>query len=190
MAHAIAPGRVTFDDKMVVRKAIEDAKIPFTYICAGCFAGYFIGGLCQPGNILPSRERVLLHGDGNVKAVYVDEDDIATYAIKTIDDPRMLNKTLYIRPPENTLSQREVVQAWEKLIGKELEKTSILEKDFLSIINGTDDYAQQVGLGHYYHVCYEGCLTNFEIGEEGEEASRLYPEVNYVRVKDYLKRYL
>ncbi|XXG78093.1 hypothetical protein AAC387_Pa08g2111 [Persea americana] len=189
MADALEPGRVSFDDKMVVRKAIQDAGIPFTYISANCFAGYFVGGLCQPGRILPSRESVCLFGDGNVKAIYVDEDDIATYTVKTIDDPRTLNKTLYLRPPENILSQREVVKMWEKLIGKELEKTSISAEEFLAQMKGLD-YAQQVGLVHYYHVCFDGCLANFEIGEEGEEASQLYPEVNYTRVKDYLKRYL
>lgn len=61
------PGRVTFDDKMVVRRATEEAGIPFTYISANCFAGYFLGGLCQPGFILPSREQVRLLGDGNQK---------------------------------------------------------------------------------------------------------------------------
>lgn len=52
-------------------------------------------------------------------------------------------------------------------------------------------HAEQVGLVHYYHVCYEGCLTNFEIGEEGEvEACELYPDVNYTTVEQYMKRYL
>ncbi|KAH0451747.1 hypothetical protein IEQ34_019046 [Dendrobium chrysotoxum] len=190
MGHALAPGRVTFDDKMVVRKAIEEANIPFTYISANCFMGYFVGGLCQPGKIIPSTESVCLHGDGNVKAIYVYEDDIALYTIKTIDDHRTLNKTIYIRPPQNILSQREVIMAWEELIGKELEKTSISKEEFLSIIKD-QEFAQQVGLGHFYHVCYEGCLTNFEIDEEEEEeASHLYPEVAYTRVKDYLRRYV
>lgn len=71
MGHALAPGKVTFDDKMVVRKAIEDAGIPFTYVSANCFAGYFVGGLSQPGHIIPSRETVLLHGDGNVKGLHM-----------------------------------------------------------------------------------------------------------------------
>lgn len=71
MKNALEPGRVTFDDKMVVRKAIEDAKIPFTYISANCFAGYFVGGLCQPGHILPSRDSVLLLGDGNKKGTII-----------------------------------------------------------------------------------------------------------------------
>ncbi|XP_039134509.1 bifunctional pinoresinol-lariciresinol reductase-like isoform X2 [Dioscorea cayenensis subsp. rotundata] len=189
MSHAMEPGRVTFDDKMVIRKAIEEAGIPFTYVTANCFAGYFVGGLSQPLIITPSTDHVLVLGHANVKAIYVDEDDIATYTIKAVDDPRMVNKTLHIRPPENILSQNELVQAWEELIGKQLAKTTISEEDFLTKLKNMD-YAEQVGLGHYYNVCYEGCLTNFELGDNEEEASQLYPEVNYVRAKDYLKRYL
>ena len=32
-------------------------------------------------------------------------------------------------------------------------------------------------------------MTNFEVGE-GEEASKLYPEMNYTRTDGYLKIYL
>ncbi|CAB4279030.1 unnamed protein product [Prunus armeniaca] len=99
----------------------------------------------------------------------VDEDDIAAYTIKTIDDPRTLNKTLYLRPPENELSQKQLVEMWEDLIGMKLEHISISEEDFLASM--------------------KGALTNFEIGEEGEEASKLYPEVNYTRVNEYIKIY-
>lgn len=52
------------------------------------------------------------------------------------------------------------------------------------------ELAGQVGVGHFYHIFYEGCLSNFEIGEEGEEASELYPEVQYTRMDAYLKRYI
>ncbi|OIW10710.1 hypothetical protein TanjilG_16082 [Lupinus angustifolius] len=189
MGHALEPGRVTFDEKMIVRKAIEEANIPFTYISANCFAGYFAGNLSQMKTLLPPRDKVLLYGDGNVKAVYMDEDDVATYTIKTIDDPRTLNKTVYLRPPENILTQRELIQKWEELIGKQLEKSTISEQDFLSTLKGLD-FASQVGVGHFYHIFYEGCLTNFEIGENGEEASELYPEVNYTRMDQYLKVYV
>ncbi|CAI9771625.1 unnamed protein product [Fraxinus pennsylvanica] len=188
MDTAMDPGKVTLDEKMVVRKAIEEAGIPFTYVSANCFAGYFLGGLCQIGKILPSRDVVTIYGDGNKKAIYNNEDDIATYTIKTIDDPRTLNKTIYISPPKNILSQREVVQTWEKLIGKELQKITLSKEDFLASMKVLD-YAQQVGLSHYHDVCYEGCLTRFKIGDE-EEASKLYPEVKCTTVEDYLKRYV
>ncbi|KAK2659937.1 hypothetical protein Ddye_006470 [Dipteronia dyeriana] len=189
MENAMEPGKITFDDKMKVRKAIEEGGIPFTYVSANCFAGYFVGGLCQPAQILPSKDSVVLLGDGNPPAIYVDEDDIAMYTIKAVDDPRTLNKTLYIRPSKNILSQRQVVETWEKLIGKELNKSSISKEEFLAIIKG-QGYAEQVGLIHYYHVFYDGCLANFEIGNEGVEATQLYPEINYTAVEEYLKRYL
>ncbi|KAJ3688438.1 hypothetical protein LUZ61_017602 [Rhynchospora tenuis] len=189
MAHAIEPGNVTFIDKMEVRKAIEQASIPFTYISANFYMAYSVGCLAQLGKVFPPRESVVLYGDGNVKSIYLDEDDVATYTIKTIDDPRTLNKTLYLRPPENILSQREIVEEWEKLIGKELHKTSISADDFLALIPEKELF-DQIGIAHFYYFFYEGCLANFEIGEGSVEASMLYPEINYTRVRDYLKRYL
>ncbi|XP_059443747.1 isoflavone reductase homolog [Corylus avellana] len=189
MGDALEPGRVTFDEKMIVRKAIVDAKIPFTYVSANCFAGYFVGNLSQMGTLFPPKENVHIYGDGHAKVVFMDEDDVATYTIKAIDDPRTLNKTLYLRPPENILSQRELVEKWENLAAKKLQKISISSDDFLASMKGLD-YAAQVGIGHFYHIFYEGCLTNFEIGEGGEEASKLYPEVKYTRMDEYLTLYL
>ncbi|CAK9179385.1 unnamed protein product, partial [Ilex paraguariensis] len=132
MGHALPPGNETFLEKMVVRKAIEDAGIPFTYVSANAFACYNAANLCQLGTLLPPRDKVCLYGDGNVKAIFLDEDDVATYTVKTIDDPRTLNKTLYLRPPQNILSQRQLVEMWEKFIGKELEKISISAEDFIA----------------------------------------------------------
>ncbi|CAN4097867.1 unnamed protein product [Withania somnifera] len=114
MRHAIEPGRVTFDEKMEVRNAIEEAGIPYTYISANCFAGYFVGNLSQLGTLVPPKHQV-----------------------------------------------------------------SSMEMPML-----------KVGVGHFYHIFYEGCLTNFEIGQNAEEASALYQEVRYTRMDEYLKRYL
>ena len=66
----------------------------------------------------------------------MDEDDIATYTIKSVDDPRTLNKTIYIRPQENILTQNEVIAKWEKLSGKVLEKVHILADEFLASMKG------------------------------------------------------
>lgn len=56
--------------------------------------------------------------------------------MKAATDPRTLNKTVYIRPPQNILSQRELIQIWEKLSGKVLEKISVSAQDFLANIKG------------------------------------------------------
>ncbi|KAJ1265190.1 hypothetical protein BS78_08G060200 [Paspalum vaginatum] len=148
MGHALEPGRVTFMDKMELRRAIEEVQV---------------------------------YGDGNVKAIFVDEDDVATYTIKSIDDPRTLNKTVFLRPRENILTQNDVIAKWEKLSGTVLEKIHIPADEFL---------ASMRGIGHYYHIFYEGCLTNFEIGEDGVEATVLYPEVQYTRMDEVMKGYL
>ncbi|KAM0892945.1 hypothetical protein ACQ4PT_025424 [Festuca glaucescens] len=190
MGHALEPGRVTFDEKMEIRRRIEEANIPHTYISANCFATYFAPNLCQMCTLLPPKEKVHIYGDGNVKVVFMDEDDVGTYTIKCIDDPRALNKTIYLRPTENILSQNKLIAKWENLSGKVLEKIPITGDEFLASMEGMD-LANQVGVGHYYHIFYEGCLTNFDIEEDGEEeASLLYPEVQYTRMDECMKRYL
>ena len=67
MKDALEPGRETFDQKMIVRKAIEEANIPFTYVSANCFAGYFAGSLSEMHTLVPPTHQVTLYGDGNVK---------------------------------------------------------------------------------------------------------------------------
>ncbi|KAK3139648.1 hypothetical protein QOZ80_5AG0386950 [Eleusine coracana subsp. coracana] len=190
MTRALEPGRVTFDEKMELRRAIEESNIPHTDISANCFAAYFGPNLCQMRTLLPPKERVLVYGDGTVKAIFVNEDDVATYTIKCIDDPRTMNKTIYLRPLDNILTQNEVIEKWEKLSGKVLsEKIHITAEEFLAPMKDLD-FPNQVGVGHFYHIFYEGCLTNFVCGDDGAEATLLYPEVQYTRLDEYMKQYL
>ncbi|KAJ8555217.1 hypothetical protein K7X08_012713 [Anisodus acutangulus] len=135
MGDALEPGRVTFDDKMAVRKAIEEANIPFTYVAANCFAYYFLAGLCQLFQFLPARDSAVFLGDANQKAIFVDEDDIARCTIKTIDDPRTLNKTLHL-----IFSQREVVQIWEKLIGASFKLDYLTKPSFFEDFDFTEKF--------------------------------------------------
>ncbi|MQM14902.1 hypothetical protein Taro_047836, partial [Colocasia esculenta] len=62
MGDAMEPGRVSFDEKMTVRKAIKDA-----YVSANCFADYFVDSLCQMQRLVPPRDRVTLLGGGDIK---------------------------------------------------------------------------------------------------------------------------
>ncbi|XP_047042837.1 isoflavone reductase homolog [Lolium rigidum] len=164
------------------------SNIPHTYVSANCFAAYFGANLSQIGTLLPPKEKVHVYGDGNAKGIFVDEDDVGTYVIKSIDDPRSLNKTIYIyKPPENIFSQNELIAKWEKLSGKVLEKIPIPSDEFLASMEGAD-HTYQIVVGHVYHIFYEGCLTNFEIADD-EEASLLYPEVQYTLMDKYMERY-
>lgn len=189
MEQAVEPGNIVFIDKRKIRRAIEAAGIPHTYVSSNICAGHVAGGLAQLGRLMPPRDNVVIYGDGNVKAVWVDEEDVGIYTLKTIDDPCTLNKTVYIRPPQNILSQKELVEKWEHLSGKTLKKTCISVEDFLA---GMEDqpYEHQIGISHFYHMFYRGDLYNFEIGPHAKEATELYPEVKYTTMDSYLKRYL
>lgn len=66
------------------------------------------------------------------------EEDIGTYTIKAVDDPRTLNKILYVRPPMNTYSFNDLVSLWEKKIGKTLERIHVPEEQILKQITGFD----------------------------------------------------
>lgn len=69
-------------------------------------------------------------------AIFNKEEDIGAYTIKAVDDPRTLNKILYIRPPANTISFNDLVSLWEKKIGKTLERIYVLEEQLLKNIEG------------------------------------------------------
>ncbi|CAI9116769.1 OLC1v1018005C2 [Oldenlandia corymbosa var. corymbosa] len=135
--HAVEPAKSTFGGKSQLRRGIEAAGIPHTYLVSNAFAGYFLPTLVQPGATAPPRDKVVILGDGNAKAVFNEEHDIGTFTIKSVDDPRTLNKIVYIRPPKNAVSFNEIVAIWEKKIGKTLEKEYVPEEQLLKQIQGS-----------------------------------------------------
>ncbi|NP_001313018.1 phenylcoumaran benzylic ether reductase TP7 [Nicotiana tabacum] len=188
--NAVEPAKSAFAVKVQIRRAIEAEGIPYTYVSCNCFAGYFLPTMVQPGATVPPRDKVIIPGDGNVKAVFNEEHDIGTYTIKAVDDPRTLNKTLYIKPPKNTLSFNELVAMWEKMIGKTLEKIYIPEEQILKDIE-TSPMPLPVILAINHATFVKGDQTNFKIEPSfGVEASELYPDVKYTTVEDYLGHFV
>ncbi|GLJ19421.1 hypothetical protein SUGI_0350340 [Cryptomeria japonica] len=186
--HAVEPVKSMFDLKVKIRRAIEAEGVPYTYVSTNCFAGYFLSGLAQPGLIAPPRDKAVIYGDGNNKAVYVREEDIGTFTIKAVDDPRTLNKTLYLRLPANIYSTNELVALWEKKIGKILEKIYLSEEQVLKLIEETP-FPGNIFLAIFHTIYVKGDQTNFEIPSDGVEASELYPDVKYVTVNEFLSQF-
>ncbi|XP_022769004.1 isoflavone reductase-like protein [Durio zibethinus] len=187
---AVEPAKSAFAIKAQIRRTIEAEGIPYTYVPANCFAGYFLPNLLQPGATAPPRDKVVIVGNGNPRAVFNSEGDIGTYTIKAVDDPRTLNKSLFIRPPKNTYSFNEIVALWEKLIGKTLEKTYVPEDQLLKQIQESP-IPMNIVLAISHSIFVNGDNTNFEIEPSfGFEASELYPEVKYTTVEEYLSRFV
>ncbi|KAG6401040.1 hypothetical protein SASPL_137885 [Salvia splendens] len=107
--------------RVKLRREIEAAGIPYTYVVCNFFASFVLTNFLQPGlgTTAPPRGKVVIPGDGNVKAAV---------------DPRALNKILYIKPPQNIYSFNELVACWEKKIGKTLDKIYQPEEQILKMI--------------------------------------------------------
>ncbi|KAK4274783.1 hypothetical protein QN277_017959 [Acacia crassicarpa] len=188
--HAVEPAKSAFAIKAQIRRAVEAEGIPYTYVSSNCFAGYFLPTLVQPGVTAPPRDKVIILGDGNPKAVFNKEEDIGTYTIRAVDDPWTLNKILYLRPPKNIYSFNELVALWEKKIGKTLEKIYVPEDKLLKDIQESP-IPINVVLAINHSVFVKGDHTNFEIEPSfGVEASELYPDVKYTTVEEYLDQFV
>ncbi|KAL4581277.1 hypothetical protein LXL04_017488 [Taraxacum kok-saghyz] len=188
--NAVEPAKSAFATKAQIRRAIESEGIPHTYVSANCYAGYFLPTLSQPAATAPPRDKVVILGDGNAKVVFNEEHDIGTYTIKSVDDPRTLNKIVYIKPPGNIYSFNDLVSLWEKKIGKNLERDYISDDQVLKNIQESP-VPMNVFLSISHSIFVKGDQTNFEIEPSfGVEASALYPDVKYTTVDDYLKPFV
>jgi phenylcoumaran benzylic ether reductase len=123
--------------KAAIRRAVETAGVPYTYVLAGYFFCYGLPGVGQVLAQAPPVDKAVVLGDGDARVVFVDEADIAAYTVLAAGDPRAENKTLHIRPPANTLSHNELLALWEGKTGRTLERVHVPEGAVLKQIQGT-----------------------------------------------------
>lgn len=61
----LPPFEAFLDKKRKIRRAIEEARIPYTFVSANCFGAYFINYLLHPSN--PDNEDITVYGSGEAK---------------------------------------------------------------------------------------------------------------------------
>ncbi|KAG6434650.1 hypothetical protein SASPL_106290 [Salvia splendens] len=189
-SRAVDPINQNFQLKVQLRRAIEASGVPYTFIVSNIFSGYALTNLLQLGATSPPRDKLVIPGDGNVKAVFNAEPDIGTYTIKAAVDPRTLNKIVYIKPAHNIYSFNELAACWEKKIGNTLEKIYVPEDQLLKQIEESP-MPVNVILSINHSVFVKGDQTYFEIDPAvGVEASQLYPDVKYTTVDEYLNQFV
>ncbi|KAK9091144.1 hypothetical protein Sjap_024321 [Stephania japonica] len=89
---------VTFyNKKQMVRRLIEALGIPYTYICCNSIAAWPYDDKHHPSDVLPPLDQIPIHGDGNIKAYFIDGEDIGKFTMKAIEDSRAINKCVHFR---------------------------------------------------------------------------------------------
>ncbi|XP_027908870.1 probable pinoresinol-lariciresinol reductase 3 [Vigna unguiculata] len=172
--------------KVEIRRLVEAEGIPYTVISCNFFMKILLPSLAQPGLDAPPRDKVTVYGDGNTKGVFMKESDVAAFTISTVDDPRTLNKVLYLRPPGNVCSLNELVEMWEIKIGKKLQRLHVSEEELLQKIKGSSYPANFESL-FIYSVFINGDHTYFDIEPpSGVNGTQLYPHLKYSTISEFL----
>ncbi|KAK2979900.1 hypothetical protein RJ640_020142 [Escallonia rubra] len=164
---ALPPFQAFLDKKKRIRRAIEAAGIPYTYVSANCFGAYFVNYLLHPHE---KHDDITVYGNGEAKVVLNFEEDIAMYTIKVATEPRTCNSVVIFRPPSNVVSQLELISIWEK-------KTALPDPE-------------NIPVSILHSVFVKGVTTNFELGDNDIEASRLYPDMQFATVEQLLDIFL
>ncbi|XP_027153042.1 isoeugenol synthase 1-like [Coffea eugenioides] len=182
----LPPFEALLDNKRKVRRAIEAAGIPFTYVSANSFAAYFVDYLLHPHQ---KTDEVTVYGSGEAKAVLNYEEDVAIYTIRAATDPRVEKRVIIYRPPKNIVSQLDLISSWEKKTGRTMKITHLPEEEVVKLTE-TLPVPDNISVAILHNIYIKGDQTSFELTENDLEASKLYPDHNYTSVDDLLNRCL
>ncbi|XWS62517.1 hypothetical protein CRYUN_Cryun06bG0017900 [Craigia yunnanensis] len=182
----LPPFEACLDKKRKVRRAVEAAGIPYTYVSANCFGVYFLNYLFRPHE---EHEDIIVYGSGEAKALLNYEEDIAEYTIKVANDPRTCNRVVIYQMPRNILSQIELISLWEKKTGRSFKRTHVTEEELVKL-SETLPFPDNVRVSILHSIFAKGDLLNYELGENDLEAASLYPDHKYTTIDQLLDVFL
>nr|QRV61379.1 LAR [Litchi chinensis] len=189
-ADPVEPGLTMYAEKRKVRRAIEKAGIPYTYICCNSIAAWPYHDNTHPADVLPPLDCFHIYGDGSVKAYFVAGTDIGKFTMKSMDDIRTVNKSVHFRPPSNLLNINELATLWEQKIGRTLPRVTITENDLLDAAREMR-IPESIVASFTHDIFINGCQINFSIEEpEDLDVSSLYPDARFRTIDECFNDFL
>ncbi|XP_042503244.1 leucoanthocyanidin reductase-like [Macadamia integrifolia] len=183
-ADPVEPGLSMYKEKRVVRRAIDEGLVPFTYICCNSVAAWPYHDNTHPSEVLPPLDRFQIYGDGSVKAYFVAGTDIGKFTMLAVDDERTLNKLVHFRPACNFLNINELAALWEKKLCRTLPRETITEAHLLAAA-AENIIPESVVASFTHDIFIKGCQVNFSIdGQKDLEATSLYPDIPFRSIAD------
>ncbi|CAL5201154.1 unnamed protein product [Lathyrus oleraceus] len=184
--HPLPPFQVFLDKKIKIRREIEAARIPYTFVSANCFGAYFVNFLLRP---YESNKDIVVYGNGETKAILNYEEDVAIYTIKVANDPRAHNRIVVYRPSKNIITQNELILLWKNKTDQNFNKVFVPEEDIIKLSQNLPP-PEDIPVSILHSIFVKGDLMNFELGEDDLEASKLYPDYNYTSIDKLLDKFL
>ncbi|KAH6834200.1 hypothetical protein C2S53_020822 [Perilla frutescens var. hirtella] len=183
----LPPFEAFLNKKRKIRRAIEEASIPYTFVSANCFASYFVNYLLHPSD--PKDDEITVYGSGEAKFVMNYEEDIGLYTIKVATDPRTCNRTVIYKPSTNILTQLDLISKWEAKTGRNFKKIHIPEEEVVALSQKLPE-PENIPVAILHSVFIKGVTTNYDFSENDVEASTLYPDLKFTTVDEVLDVFL
>ncbi|TVU20939.1 hypothetical protein EJB05_30545, partial [Eragrostis curvula] len=188
--YMLEPARSILGAILRVREALKVSGIPHTIISSNWIQGFLLPRAGDPEANGPPETRVTILGDGKKQVFFINEKDMSAVTIKAVEDPRTLNKIVYMRPQENLCSLNRLVSLWENKLGNTLEKSYVSEEEIVKkILESSFPLNFQLAVVHWTLVAKEPKLREKGIGASARdevEATELYPDMKYITVEEYL----
>ncbi|XP_062115051.1 leucoanthocyanidin reductase-like [Humulus lupulus] len=178
-ADPVEPGLGMYIEKRRVRRAVEEAGIPYTYICCNSIVAWPYHHNTHPADLLPPLDEFLIYGDGTVKAYFVAGCDIGKFTIKAMNDVRTVKKGVHFRPPSNLFNINDLASLWETKIGRTLPRIVMTEDDLLTAAKVLPVPANIVA-SFTHDIFIKGCQISYSLDKPSdEEVCALYPETPF-----------
>jgi len=168
-----------YTTKLEVRKALHEAKIPYTIIVNGIFMEYVFSPTM---NVDLEARKVTIIGDGNFRLSTMHTDDIARFIPQVILDHHTLNKKVYLVGETHTFN--ELISILEETFKHPFTKDHMtVEALDEKIKSMPDDYSKFLAI--VSKNCCDG-LDEFS-NPTNNPSNELYSHIFPMTVKEYLK---
>jgi len=181
------------DVKRELQRVFADCGTPVTFVHTMGLAGEWVGSLGQLGLREPPREEIEVYGDGDVRFSTVAPEDAARYAVRALFDPRAADRHVSIVPPDNLLTQHDLIDLWEAKLGATLRRRTVSAAALDARIAGLSaDPAcrPQLAMAQLVRAAWIDGHGDGRRLPDVLGLVDLYPDLDYVRASAFLHRYL
>jgi uncharacterized protein YbjT (DUF2867 family) len=181
------------DTKRELQKQFDACGVPITYIHVNGLATFWAASLGQLGLKAPPSEQIDVYGDGNIKFSMATPEDVARYAALALFDPRTANRHTLISPPENRLSQNELIAMWEARTKCKLRRRVIPARELDERIAAMADQPDKFGQLSFLQLIRAAWIDGLGDGRRRPdvmELTELYPDTGYETIPQYLERFV
>jgi uncharacterized protein YbjT (DUF2867 family) len=164
--------------KRKVEKHLKESGLTYTILRPG----YFMEVWLSPAvGFDAANAKAQVYGTGEDPLSLIALQDVAQFAVESLDNPVARNATIALGGPE-ALSQLEIIQIYEKIGGRPFEVQHVPEEALQAQQEGTTDAMQQ---------SFAGLMRWYARGDpiDMQETLKAFP-MQLVSVKDHAQRVL